>query len=234
MPATINQFDPDDTTDPFLIINSPNNEPGVVIVPKVEQPPNFGAATKASSKDWLNSENYSAWKPFTPTTYLSYVRSRKKYHSITNLNSLESENIYLYNNGDLTLDHLKENNLTAKAPLLLIVTGGNVTIDDTIDFTFGDSASPASVAIVTDGSLNIGPNMKELNGLFVANQVDFGSSATELKIVGNIISTKEADPTSRNRADNSKPSVFIVFKPNMYLNLLPYFSTAAYEWRLLR
>ena len=234
MPAAISQFDADDTADPYLVVNSPNNDPGVVIVQDL--PPDFGAATQASSKNWLNADYYESVKPFTPATFLSYVRSRKEYHTVTDFNSLQSGNIYLYR-GDLTLNSSRETSLTNNAPLVLIVTGEDVTvtIDDPTDPIFGNSASPASVAILTDGNLNIGPNMKELYGLFVGNKVNFGSSATELKIVGNVISTIEADPTSRNRADDiSKPSVFIVFKPEMYLNLLPYFSTAAYEWRQLQ
>jgi len=82
--------------------------------------------------------------------------------------------------------------------------------------------------------LNIDPSMTELNGLFIANFVNFGNSASELKIVGNVISSNPANPLVRTRADSSRPSVFIVVRANMYLDLLPYFSIATYEWRQLR
>ena len=227
IPASVNKFDTDDPGNPYLV-DSDSNEPGVIVVPA--DPP----SGQPSIKDWIAGD-YNAGTPFTPATFLSYVRSRKEYHTVTNFNSLESGNIYLYQ-GSLTLNDSRETSLTNAAPLVLIVTGEDVTvtIDDATDPIFGNSASPDSIAIVTDGSLNIGPSMKELNGLFVAKQVNFGSSNQELKIVGNIISTIEAEPSRRSRADKSKPSIFIVFKPEMYLNLLPYFSTAAYEWRLLQ
>ncbi|OGK47547.1 hypothetical protein A2963_00745, partial [Candidatus Roizmanbacteria bacterium RIFCSPLOWO2_01_FULL_40_13] len=224
IPAVVNKFDADDTTQPYLVVNT-TNDPGVVVIPN---PP---ATDQASSKEWINSSNYTYKTPFTPETFLSYIKSRKEYRTITNLSNLSS-GIYQYNN-NLTINNTSEYQITGASPVSLFVAGGDVTINTT-DNVFGNSASPESVVIFTTGTINIAPNMQELNGLFIANQVNFGTSNTPLKIVGNIISFGPVDSTTRDRADLSRPSVFIVVKPGMYLDLLPIFSTASYEWKQLQ
>ena len=172
---------------------------------------------------------------FTPSSFIAYIRSRKEYHTIADFSGLTGPNIYLYN-GALTISQTIEDALTNAAstgPVILVVTGGDVTID-TIDDIFGNSASPQPIAILTDATLNISPTMTELNGLFIATQVNFGTSAVPLKIVGNVVSKNPSDPATRDRVDDTRPSVFIVGQADMYLDLLPYLSTASYEWKQLQ
>ena len=228
IPAVVSKYDGYDTLQPFLIANTATNDPGIVIIS------NPSASEKPSEKDWINSGNYSYTAPFTPATFLSYIKSRKKYRTITDLNGFNglTSGIYIYN-GTLTIDNTIAASLTNAVPILLVVTGGDVTID-TLSSVFGNP-SPQSVAVLTDGILNIAPNMSELNGLFIADQIDFGNAANNpLKIVGNVISQNIAYPATRSRVDLTKPSVFIVVRPDMYLNLLPYFSTSTYEWKQLQ
>ncbi len=232
IPTTVNTFDTDDTTQPYLIANkttAPVNDPGVVIIPA---PP---GSDQASVKEWINSNNYSYTAPFTPSTFMSYIKSRKEYRTITSISGLSSGvGIYLYNSGGtLTIDNTAENNLRAVAPVLLVVSGGDVTLNSS-DNIFGDNAAPQGVGILTDGNLNIAANMTSLNGLFIADQVNFGSSTNPLKITGNIISQNPADTDTRSRVDTTRPSIFVVARPSLYLNLLPYFSTATYEWKQLQ
>ena len=231
LPATVNTYDADDPGQPYLI-DATTNDPGVVIVPVI--PADVGGSGP-SSREWINSQDYTAGTPFTPASFIFYVRSRKEYHTITDFTGLTGPNIYLYN-GPLTIESDYEDALTNAAstgPVLLAVTGGDVTID-TIDDIFGDPSSPFPVAILTDGTLDIAPTMTELNGIFIATQVNFGTSAVPLKIVGNIVSQNPADPGTRDRIDDTRPSVFIVARADMYLDLLPYFSTASYEWKQLQ
>ena len=234
IPAVVYKFksgDPDDTTLPYLIANDANtdpNDPGVVIIP---DPSAAGQTFNPSNKDWLNSNNYTYAAPFTPATFLAYIKSRKEYRTVTDLGGLTS-GTYLYDGPPLTIDNTKESQVTSAAPVVLAFTG-DVTINSG-DNIFGNSAAPQSVVILSGGTINIAPNMQELYGLFIANQINFGSSATPLKIVGNVISQNPANPTTRTRADLTRPSVFIVVRPGMYLNLLPYFSTATYEWKQLQ
>ena len=231
VPQSVSQFDTiDDTTDPYLIINSPNNIPGVILVG------NQGLPSQASSTNWVNVEGYNPEVPLTPSSFIAYVRSRKEYHLIPaiedfNPDVIKGRSIYLFT-GDLPLDQARENVLTtasADGPVVLLVKG-DVTIESSPGFTvFNNNSYP--FALVVDGTLSIDPAMTQLNGIFIANYVDFGLSSEPLKIVGNIISKTEADPSRRERTDLSKPSIFIVFNQQMYFSLIPYLSVATYEWK---
>ena len=228
IPGSVNKFksgDPDDTSQARLIANT-TNDPGVVVVPA----PSAELRYQVSTKMWLNSGSYAYNTTLTPSSFISYVRSRKENRTITGFSGLAADNIYVYN-GNLTVDELTAGQITNAAPILLIVTGGDITLNTTSN-VFGVSGN--SVALVTDGTLNIAPSMTELNGIFIANQVNFGTSATPLKIVGNVISETAAVPQTRDRTDGTRPSVFIVVRADMYLDLLPYFSTASYEWKQLQ
>ena len=200
-------------------------DPGVATAP----PSSYLNSYQTSSKRWLIPSGYSYGTAFSPSSFISYIKSRKEYHEISNFTGLASDNIYIYT-GTLNLDQPIASQITSAAPILLIVEG-DINLN-TSSNTFGNPAQ--SLALVTDHTLNIDPSMTELNGLFIANFVNFGNSASELKIVGNVISSNPANPLVRTRADSSRPSVFIVVRANMYLDLLPYFSIATYEWRQLR
>ena len=114
---------------------------------------------------WLNSGNYTYGTTFTPSSFISYVRSRKEHRTITGFSGLTADNIYVYN-GNLTIDELTAGQITNAAPILLIVTGGDITLN-TASNVFGVSGN--SVALVTDGTLNIASAMTELNGIRIGD-----------------------------------------------------------------
>jgi hypothetical protein len=68
-------------------------------------------------------------------------------------------------------------------------------------------------------------------GIFIAQTIEY-QSTNGLKVLGNLISKTAV--TLQSRSDNTRPSLFIVFKPQMYLELLPYLSISKYDWQQLQ
>ncbi len=123
---------------------------------------------------------------------------------------------------------------------------GCVTGLNAID-TYGDSSSTISafpLTIVVTGTLTIDSSsstpqnhVNQINALVMAQNVVIKPVATTdsngLKIKGNLI-VQENLENSRVRDDSRRPVLFIVQDPGMYMDLLPYFSTAEYEWREIK
>ena len=171
----------------------------------------------------------------TGGVFVDYIKSRKQYVTITDTNGngiiesgeLISNKINMIT-GNFTVD---SPSIQSKSPFLLVVIG-DVTITGNIN-------PPAkSMAIITTGAIKINSTVTELNGIFIANSVDFASdiipgntTANTLKITGNLISLTNTDTNKRKRDDIQKPSLYIIVKPEMYLDLLPMISIRHYEWR---
>ncbi len=153
---------------------------------------------------------------------------------------------------------------TERGPYVLIVEGdltinrdinfkksgvdvsGCVTGLNALD-TYGDTASTISsvpLTLVVTGTLTIESSsstaqnhVNQINALVMAQNVVIKPVATTdstgLKIKGNLIVQDNLD-NSRVRDDSRRPVLFIVQDPGMYMDLLPYFSTAEYEWREIK
>ncbi len=177
-------------------------------------------------QNW-SANNYFPITPFNNQRFLEYVKTRKSYQIITNLNQLATDKINVWN-GSLSINnaaHFNSKNVT------LIVTGTVSLSTNTFD-----PAQPSSTAIIAD-RINFydGAQMvDEARGIFVGNTIDFGVSDEPIKITGNVASTTNAVNISRVRTDNRKPSLFVNFDIDQYINLLPYISTATYDWKQLQ
>ncbi len=182
-----------------------------------------------SANGWAIN-NYTRTNLLTPAYFLEYVRSRKEYVTIDNLANLVGSKINYLDTPSLTISNGSV--FSGKTPLVLIVTG-NISIEQNIP-------EDTSVAIIALGEIGIKSSVNSIGGIFIASSVDFASdfvtpdsTATPLKIDGNIIAVNNGQ-TDRERSrtdDLSKPSIFVVVDPIKYVNLLPYLSTANYEWK---
>jgi len=202
-----------------LIINDTNYDPGVVTYQASTY--NLNSAS-FSSKNWSTSYTKNSFFDFN--AFKNYLDSRKSYRTITNINNINDHGIYFYN-GSLTLT-------TVPNYKFLLLVNGPVTITGS-----SNRFNPArSIAIVAP-TITFDNNLTEASGIFYADQINFSSSATSttpLKITGNVISRQRASPSRDRSTDRQKPSLFIVFDAQKYIDLLPYLSVANYDWQQLQ
>ena len=224
LPLTMNPYDSqDDGSGPsynfFNVV-----DPGIVSSSDVV---NLDPA-RISTSGWKIS-SYSRSNNLSPSVFIDYIKSRKEYATITSLNTLDQTKVNLYS-GSLTITNPSDFNNKK----VVLIIDGSLTID-VPNFQPANS----SLAILAKGSINITAKVKEMNGVFIGNAVDFASdiapgntTPNPLKIKGNIIaSASNNSEAKRNRTDDVlKPSIFIVVDANSYLDLLPYLSISTYEW----
>ena len=99
----------------------------------------------------------------------------------------------------------------------------NITIDNF-------NSSNKSIMILAK-NITFSSSVNLASGIFIGEQINYQSN-NGLKISGNLISKNKV--SLKERSDNSRPSLFIVFKPRMYLDLLPYLSISKYDWQQLQ
>ena len=230
-------YDIDDTSEKLLIIGSG----GVVLVE--ESTDNSLGYTPIenyiSSNRWLKQGySFSTTPSFFVEQFLSYAKSRKLVKYITSVSDaeIESNKINIYKGSDVTLS----NDIT-KQNFVVILRNTNDTgfVNLRIDKTQFNQ-SKLSQAFLAQ-TITFSDNTTEANGIFIAFSFNIKDPplstyiTTPLKITGNLISLDEiADTTVRRRTDITKPSIFIVFNPKMYLDLLPYLSIAKYDYQQIQ
>ena len=116
----------------------------------------------------------------------------------------------------------------------ILFVKGNVTFGDIPSGKFNTSRK--SMAIISTGQMNIHSNMTEMNGIFIADSFDLAYdtatySTHELKMTGNLISHMPITDFKRKRDNNKQASLYVVFLPQMYLDLIPRLSTIVQEGR---
>ena len=224
IPVFVNLFKPgdsdDDASQEYFIMSSlnlPDSSAGVAL----------GIVSNAySAKNWSHSSYDKSPPSMYPSAFLSYVKSRKEYQTITDLNDLAEDKINLWE-GDLTLNNAAKFN---NNKVVLIVNGTLTLSMENFQPTNSSTAFVAQTINFYDGSTFV----KEAEGLFIAQTVNTGSTANQgLKIKGNLIAQSTLN-NSRSWSDTSRPSVFIVFDPIQYINLLPYLSTVSYQWNQIQ
>lgn len=223
-----------DSSSPYMQIGSTTNdiETGVARIDGSRF-----ETDRINSKGWVLTDTDSRDALFSPNRYLDYAKTRKDFVSITDLSAIQNNRVNIYDPeavGQVN-DTVIISNATIlnKSPYVLIVDG-NLTI--TTDF---NTTVANSIAIVVTGTLTIDGAVQNANALFFVNDLLLPSSGSPdgvnggLQIVGNLIvyNGLEQIDIERTRAENERPTVFIVQQIPMYLQLLPYFSTANYEWR---
>ena len=216
-------YDADDTTDQYFIVGND----GVVAAPGIELDiSNVTPTAKTGNPEYkviYTPESYS----LTPSSFLSYVRARKEYKVITDLGEITGSGIYVYS-GDLAIS----SNVTPfnQSYKIVLIVSGTVTISAAPDNTF----TPTGTAALVATTINFDSTITEAHGIFIGRTISTGTNANQgLKIVGNLIAQTTLSNT-REWPTTTKPSVFIKFDQAKYISLLPYLSTASYQWRQIQ
>lgn len=212
IPANPLAYDSDDNTQPHFIIGD-----GGVVVSRSISLNSMSSSAKASASDW-KLDNYTNMLPptLTPSDYELYVRGRKEHKNIDSLNEIDGDGIYsLKSTDDLNIDSvLAAFNLYN----VVVIAHGAVNINTTN--SFNPSKSIAIVAPI----INFAPQTTDAKGIFIANNIDTGSTTNQgLKINGNLIA-QDTFNLKRRWSNLNRPTIFVVFKPEIYLDLLPYLS----------
>ena len=224
VPAFVTGYDADDDATKYFIIGAA----GAVLKTAVNP------SSEYSTPNWYDSSYPARPSSMNPTAFLSYVKSRKEYQTVSDMSSINQDGIYVWS-GALTLNNANLNQATASKFVLIV--DGNVTIDQD-KFNIGsctDATGLKKIAILSKtGTITFSTSTQCAAGIFIAQTVDTGSNSNlGLKIKGNLIALTTLT-NGRAWADNSRPSVFVVFDPDQYINLLPYLSTASYDWRQIQ
>jgi len=228
-------FDKDDSSDPYLIISDKNSQGGGIITsPPTIRMGHRDSMAQYSATNWYTTSRYSVSTTVDVAGFLNYVKAKKDYYltTATDLKDLKPNkiNIIARKGKTVTVNINSSNDIKITSPLVVIVDG-NINIQG--DF----KTTTKSVAFLATGTINIYPNVGEVDGLFIAGRTDLSpgksSSATPLKVRGNLIANQPIDPAKRNRSDDMyKPSLFVVFQPKLYLDLLPYLSSVRFDWQM--
>ena len=216
-------YDADDTTDQYFIVG----KVGVVAAPAI----NINISNSSPTAKTGDPEYKAVYTPssysMTPNSYLSYVKARKDYKAITGLNEITGSGTYIYG-GDITIN----SNVAPfnQAYNIVLITDGAITVAPAPDNTFTPAGSVAIVA----PTINFNSNIVEAQGIFIANEVSTGTNATQgLKVIGNLIAQTSLS-NNREWPTTSKPSLFIKFDQTKYIDLVPYLSTANYQWNQIQ
>jgi hypothetical protein len=209
----------DNASQRYFIINSAGNDPGLVAASSI----NTGTAD-VSSKNWGTASADISIR-MRPSDFLSYVRSRKEYTTVSNLGDITTNNYnkqILVLTGPITIDNTNKSIFDNKS--LVLIINGNLNLNFT---TFNPTGG--YVAFLSTGTITFASTTTEARGIFISPTVDLGTNSNlGIKIIGNLVALNNLI-NGRQWTDNSKPSVFVVFDQSYYINLLPYLSTANYQ-----
>lgn len=177
----------------------------------------------------ISQYHWSALYNYTPTStkddFLAYAKSKKEYKRITDLSAIDADGIYVWDSASFpTLVSVPE--AFNAYNVVLIVPTGSVTIDT-------QTFAPTKAVALLAASIAFSANTNEAHGIFIAATITTGETTNQgLKIVGNLIHQSASSPFVNERAwaDNHKPSLYVVFDPALYIDLLPYLSTSLYQW----
>ncbi|MBP7967290.1 hypothetical protein KAZ66_03375, partial [Candidatus Woesebacteria bacterium] len=148
---------------------------------------------------------------------------------ITQPSQVQSDSINIIK-ANTTFNNQNANRIPNNARNYILIIQGDLTLADMPGNGDIFNQQKRSTAIIATGAMNVHSDFVELNGIFMARNIDLGynppTSGTmhpkPLKISGNIITSQPVNNIKRNRTDDdTKPTLFIVFKPQMYMDLLP-------------
>lgn len=217
LPNTVSPFDSDDTGERYMIIgasagNIAQNSP-VVIGP---------SSMNYSQNNWYMS-GYAQSDDMSYTKYIDYMKARKDVITITNpdLSEITTDGIYSIA-VPITLNAAQFDG----KKVVLVVQGATATFNANFIPVAGSVAVLAKDVVIDS-------TVTEIDAIIVGQTVTTGVSTSGLKIKGNLID-EEALQMDRTQADARKPSLFVVFDMQTYLNVLPYLSTSTYDWKQIQ
>ena len=202
------------------------------------------SGSSTNTRNWKKT-NTSVGNPFTSTSYVSYINTKKSATSVASLASIPAS-------GAGGTYSLPSGNLTVGSPLttpgyITIIVNGNLTLStsdigqDGITFIVTGSvlvngggapvkfnSTNRPLAVISTGTITFADTLTEADGLYVGQAINFGTGSTPLKIIGNV-SSSTASSFNRDRASNA-PSMFIVFDPKHYINIIDKISVVKSSW----
>lgn len=234
IPPTVVPYDSFDTADTFLMNSAtsrPNSSGVVLAAASIDVGPN----AQLSNRGW-GRDAYTVNKGYLSniSSFVEYARAKKDVVVISDINNVESDRINVIE-GNVTIS---SNNFMAGKRNIVLIATGDVTIANIPGNIFNTPASRVSLAIISPQRIIFGPTITDASGIFIANEIDLAggvtSSVTPLKIAGNVISNTQITQ-KRRRPDSEfqQASFYVIFQPNMYVDLLPYLSTIEVEGRQL-
>ncbi len=223
IPSLISAFDGtgDDTTDRYLIINNTNNTAGVVSSNNTISYTSSSPFT-SSARAWQNA-SYPFSSQSLISNFYEYVQARKEYKTITSLDDLVQDKINVINLSNLNLT----NSSLSKSPVVLVVRNGssygNITVTENL--------TKANIAIIAN-TITFNNSVNSVEGIFIGKNI-IVETTTGLKVKGNLISENKI--TIPTRTDTpTKPSIFVIFDPTQYINLLPLLSNSKYDYQQIQ
>lgn len=223
IPAVPVLYDADDTPANAYFIR---DVAGITAAPAINIT-GLNAAAKTGSPEYKATYSPNSYS-LTPNSFLSYIKARKQHTTITNINQITGSGIYVYS-GNLSINS-SSSPFNQSYNIVLIATGTVTVTRVAPDTTFAPGGSVAVIA----PTINFNAGITEANGIFIANNINTGTNVSQgLKMIGNLVA-QTSFTNGREWADLNKPSLFVKFDPTHYVKLLPYLSTANYEWRQIQ
>jgi len=248
-PAIVDPYDSDDNGKAYPLINSGSaNNAGLTTVAddtfiasgnkdqeladKRDDPDTpedegiTGQVGKVSPKNWRLS-NYDVNPPYLSNLddYLAVLRGQKTTTPITNVNQIQGNTINIFTGGNFTLNAP----LPDRGSPYVVFVDGDLTLGPGMGATVNTTGD--SVALIATGNINIHSTITQIDAIMIGNGFNLASdlaigtnSPTPLKINGNLVSNTAVQTWRRDRPDFEKPSLFVVFKPKMYLDIMPLLS----------
>ncbi len=229
VPAIVNKYSTGDTDDSasqktfIMTTTQPSgDEAGTTLGLTVNPSTSYSDPHNWSVNTYTRTVGYNVAK------YIDYAKSRKSYTPITqsNLSEITADGIYIWTGTNpLVIDNTNVGQLNSHN--IVLVDNGEIQINV-------DQLNPSKdLAIIAD-TITFSATTQQATGIFVANNVNTGTAANQgLKIIGNL-SALTSFNNQRAWSDTSKPAIFVVFKTEPYMTLLPYLSISKYDWQQLQ
>jgi hypothetical protein len=163
--------------------------------------------------------------------FFDYIKSRKTFTEINNLNSL-GNGIYFLKKSALSNGVLKiSSNYNFSGKKAILYVDGKVVIDTNLGINSTTLEPDSSSIVFIAPQIEFSDNAEFANGIFIARSIAVaqGDDNQSLKVNGNIIAT-ESFVSNRKVSDNSYPAMFLNFDPNIYMDLFSELSTSYYIW----
>ncbi len=185
--------------------------------------------TFSETKNWGSKTYTPQIQKFSAGVFIDYMQSRKNYNPITSLSNLE--NGINYFDGDLEINDENKNIFNNKKAVLVLAKNKTLTLKFETDGKF----SPINASIMfLATNINLNASVIQLdNTILISDNFMTGKGENSLKINGNL-NVQKSFNFNRNVGNNAKPSIFIYFKINPYIELLPYLSTSVYDWKQIQ
>lgn len=207
---------------------------GIVAARNLIRLDDMKSGTEVSTPKWMREEYYMD-KKVDVTQIIEYSKARKNYKEITAIDQITEDNtIYIWT-GPNTLELTQPDMAQLNGKNIVIVVDGLIVFNvasKKINTNSSIAYIAKAISFYKDATL-----IDEANGIFLANLVltgpRTGISVPGLKIKGNLGGGSTL-MRRRQNGDNRRPSLFIVFDPTPFVELLPLLSTTGYDWRQIQ